>query len=105
MNDFGVLQECTECESVCMPQSYVKTVVCSSCPPGVLKRMADNDERSEKFFMIRQSELKCEECWLQIIFSKKVSQMTEEVRVAQSGWELPDEYSYFCITCNKVTDW
>ena len=38
MNDFGVLQECRECHAICLPQSYLKTVICESCPSSALQR-------------------------------------------------------------------
>ena len=54
MKDYGVLQECLECRSICLPQSYLKTVLCQSCPANALREQAAADvSRDNKFFFIR----------------------------------------------------
>ena len=109
MKDHGVLQECTECDTVCLPQSLLPAVVCGSCPPISLQRQAEQEERSHKFFLIRHGELKCEDCSLQSVFAERVAKLQEDQRTdahqQQQAWQLPDEYQYFCIKCRQVTNW
>ena len=88
-----------------MPQTLLKTTECGSCLPTELARQARENEREHKSFIIRQSELKCEECWLQVIFSSKMSELQEERKQSEQAWQLPEDYSYFCITCKQVTNW
>lgn len=76
MNDYGVLQECDECRTICFPQTYLKTVICESCPISVLESQQAYD-RESKVFLLRDGELKCEECWLQTIFAEKVARAKE----------------------------
>ena len=64
LNDFGAIKECNDCHAVSMPQSYVKTVECQSCPASMLKQKANEGSREGKFFLVYQGEMKCEECWL-----------------------------------------
>mmetsp|Transcript_30771 Transcript_30771/g.38077 ORF Transcript_30771/g.38077 Transcript_30771/m.38077 type:complete len:109 (-) Transcript_30771:600-926(-) len=67
----------------------------------------ESSGRDGKYFIIKQGEMKCEDCWLQVIFAERVAEMKAERREAQrsGAWQLPDSYAYFCVTCKKVTDW
>ena len=107
MNDYGVLQECTDCSAVIIPQSYMKTVVCQVCPTSILKKQAESVDRSERYFIIKQGELKCEDCWLQVVFAERVKQVQAAHREAErsDAWELPEQYQYYCVSCTAVTSW
>ena len=45
----------------------------------------EGQSREGKFFIIRQGEMKCEDCWLQIVFAEKVKEMKAEQRRAERG--------------------
>ena len=82
--DFGVTQECTNCNTLCFQQSYLKTVKCGNCPVTALKEQAEEADggRADKVFLLKDGDIKCEECWLQNIFQDMVNKAKRDQREA-----------------------